>query len=781
MPAIVEYERLAGGICSDQGASQPTNASKPDFMKDRPLAYNKHMNQQAPPNRLIFSFLALGWAVIVGPQGAMTLGQELETTKQSEIESKQGVLVEIPSPLNSRTVERTLVQLSRLAGSARDERVTVVLKFASDNPDGEADLKSTNRTQLEDALKLARAISGPDLRRIRPVAWIDSAVTGYEVLVALACETVVVSPNGSIGTVTDPGSVADETAKLIFESIAKRRALLPDPIVAALVDSDLELAQIRVVGGELKFVVGSDLDELRQSGDVLEESVWSQAFEPLTLSANRLRELRAATAIVTDMDEVADRLGLAGLRNSESDQVENAVGVYLRINGSINPQRVRRWQTNLASTIEKGETNTWLIEIDSPGGNLASSAALATVFSDPGSSIRKVGGYVSREARGDAALVALACRPLNIHPEANIGGGGADAMSSENVARYRELIGMIASATNRSESLIRGLLDPKLAVHRYVHRQTGRVRYAVPSELSSEFENDPANEGSDVSSVWKREQRIELDKGVSAERAIELGLADRIVESLPSAAATVGLASVPPQLADRGLIRFVERIGRNDGLAFGLLLIGFMLLSTEASAPGLGLPGFLSMLCFAFFFWTKFLAGTAEWAELLAFGLGIACLAIEIFVLPGFGIFGIGGLFLTVLGVVLMSQTFVIPQNAYQAGELLGGVWMVLGSMVGLIIGFMFVKTFLPQAATAAGLAMEVPEASIDEFERVAHYDHLVGQTGLAATRLRPSGKARFGELLVSVISDGSSLEANQEVRVVQVLGNRIVVEAVEA
>ena len=128
-----------------------------------------------------------------------------------------------------------------------------------------------------------------------------------------------------------------------------------------------------------------------------------------------------------------------------------------------------------------------------------------------------------------------------------------------------------------------------------------------------------------------------------------------------------------------------------------------------------------------------------------------------------------------------MSQTFVIPRNAYQASELLGGIWMVLGSMVGLIIGFMFVKAFLPQAATAAGLAMDVPESSIDEFERVAHFDHLVGQTGVAVTRLRPSGKARFGELLVSVISDGSSLEPEQEVRVVQVLGNRVIVEAVEA
>jgi membrane-bound ClpP family serine protease len=750
-------------------------------MWHRPLAYNRSMNCLSPMTMLLLTFISLTSA---------TMGNAQETgnataNPQSVAPSRQAVLIELPTPLNARAIERVLSQLSQLAVSARDSRVTVVLKFGGDDASGQPETGaaegSASATELEDALRLARAISGSDLKRIRPVAWVDATVRGYETLVVLGCETVVVSPNASIGVATGQGNFADDTTKLIFQSIAKRRALLPEPVVAALVDSDLELAQIVVVGGEQKFATGSVLESARQSGEVLEESIWSPAFEPLTLSANRLRELQAATAIVSDENEVADRLGVSGLRRETSEGSEDAVGVYVRINGTINPQRVRRWQTNLAATTEKGETNTWLIEVDSPGGNLAASASLAAVMSDPGASVRSVGGYVSRQARGDAVLLALACRPLSLHPEATLGGSGADAMTSKEVSRFRELISIIASATNRSETLIRGLLDPSLAVHRYVSRQTGRVRYAVPSELSTEFKADPANEGADVSAVWKREDRIELAEGVSAETSVELGLADGIVKSLPAAAAMVGLSSVPPQLADRGLVRFVERIGRNDGLAFGLLLIGFMLLSTEASAPGLGLPGFLSMLCFAFFFWTKFLAGTAEWAELLAFGLGIACLAIEVFVLPGFGVFGIGGLVLTVLGVVLMSQTFVIPRNAYQAGELLGGIWMVLGSMVGLLIGFVAVRAFLPQAATAAGLAMEVPESSLEDFERTSNYDHLTGQTGVAATRLRPSGKARFGDLLVSVVSDGSSLEPGQDVRVVQVLGSRIVVEAVES
>ncbi|GAB5515980.1 NfeD family protein [Rhodopirellula baltica] len=211
-----------------------------------------------------------------------------------------------------------------------------------------------------------------------------------------------------------------------------------------------------------------------------------------------------------------------------------------------------------------------------------------------------------------------------------------------------------------------------------------------------------------------------------------------------------------------------------------LLVIGFMMLSIEASAPGLGLPGFISLVCFAFFFWIKYLAGTAEWAELLAFGLGLACIGIEIFVLPGFGIFGVGGLILTAIGVMLMSQTFVIPQNAYQLGELTRGLWVALGGLGGCVLGMILVRMYLPQAALATGLSMGVPEANLDESERLAHYDDLMGQTGEATTPLRPSGKARFGERIVPVVSDATAIDAGQSIRVIQVLGNRITVEAVD-
>jgi membrane-bound ClpP family serine protease len=52
-----------------------------------------------------------------------------------------------------------------------------------------------------------------------------------------------------------------------------------------------------------------------------------------------------------------------------------------------------------------------------------------------------------------------------------------------------------------------------------------------------------------------------------------------------------------------------------------------------------------------------------------------------------------------------------------------------------------------------------------------------VGLTGRAVSELRPSGVARFGEHQIDVVSVGPFIEQGQPVKVVEVHGNRIVVD----
>src|SRR4030042_5238779 len=99
-------------------------------------------------------------------------------------------------------------------------------------------------------------------------------------------------------------------------------------------------------------------------------------------------------------------------------------------------------------------------------------------------------------------------------------------------------------------------------------------------------------------------------------------------------------------------------------------MVAFVALYAELHAPGIRIGGFVAALCFLLFFWSRCLGGTAGWLEITLFLAGISFLLLEIFVLPGFGIFGLGGGCLVLISLILASQTFVLPYNQLQVDQL---------------------------------------------------------------------------------------------------------------
>src|SRR5690606_32367226 len=75
-----------------------------------------------------------------------------------------------------------------------------------------------------------------------------------------------------------------------------------------------------------------------------------------------------------------------------------------------------------------------------------------------------------------------------------------------------------------------------------------------------------------------------------------------------------------------------------------LLTIGFLGLLIELQTPGVGLPGVLGVLCLVAFFGGHAIVKLVGWEQVLLVVLGLALLALEIFVLPGFGVAGVLGL-----------------------------------------------------------------------------------------------------------------------------------------
>jgi membrane-bound ClpP family serine protease len=689
--------------------------------------------------------------------------------------------IDVPLPIDAAVAERVCGQLEKLAatvGNQSGRRIPVVLEFSSEeskrggsaDQDGGTPLAGRG-SRFEHSLAIARCLTSRSTRTLRTVAYLRGDVRGHAVLVVLACDEFVVDPNATLGDAVADESDVDPTVTGVYQSISALRGVIPSAAVTAMVSGDEGLYRVTEVGGAQRFIGQPEALRLRNEGAAWKEEKLADPGTAAVFNAQQLRNYRWASQTIDRPDSLAGQLDVAKIVSPNEISVD-VQAVRMELLGPVAAGRVRRFRSNLNAAFDSGTANSVFLEIDSPGGDLNSSIELglelASLSAEGGQAI----GFVSGQVLGDATMVALACKPLYMHPEARLGGDGAEALSHQQILELREAIEAVAERSGRPSALLIGLLDTSVEVRRYTQRRTGEIGFFTADQLDE-----------DAMQQWERGPIIELADGLSTAQAIELGLVEGEADSPLLAARRAGLSQLPPPLADRRIVHAVEWLGGLPWLGPLLLFVGFMAFSMEASAPGLGIPGFVSLVCFMFFFWMKFLSGTAEWLEIVLFAGGVVCVLIEVLIVPGVGVFGIGGLLMIISAIVLTSQTFVIPQNTYQYQQTARGLFTVVASTLGVMMGFVALRFLLPGTPMFRHLVMPGPNSDEmieqEQREHLVHYDALVGKRGLAVTPLRPAGKAQFGDQIVAVISDGALLERGAAVRVLQVQGNRIVVEPV--
>ena len=143
---------------------------------------------------------------------------------------------------------------------------------------------------------------------------------------------------------------------------------------------------------------------------------------------------------------------------------------------------------------------------------------------------------------------------------------------------------------------------------------------------------------------------------------------------------------------------------------------------------------------------------------------------------PFRGVLGLGGGVLLIASLVLASQSFVLPANAYQIRQLQWSLLGILGAAVGVSMMGVLLRRWLPSAPVLRNVLLVPPAAQDDAFEE-AKLEELIGLEGMTTTRLAPAGKARIAGRLHEVTSDGVLLEPGLPVRVVEVRGGRVLVK----
>ena len=193
-----------------------------------------------------------------------------------------------------------------------------------------------------------------------------------------------------------------------------------------------------------------------------------------------------------------------------------------------------------------------------------------------------------------------------------------------------------------------------------------------------------------------------------------------------------------------------------QGLLLMLIIGGIYF---ELQTPGIGFPLILAITAAVLYFAPLYLEGLAENWELLLFVAGLVLIALEIFVIPGFGVAGISGILLCVVGLVLamINNDLLKTPEGLNVGILVKPVVVVcVGSFSGLLLSIYLTRK-LYNTRLFGRIALKTDLTETSGYIGVPQgLEHLIGQTGMAYTSLRPSGKIEIlGEIYDAVAAYG--------------------------
>ena len=708
----------------------------------------------------------------------------------------EGFLVRIPLPIVGEVdvrVQKLIEKAMERLPVAADRRPVLVLEFdTSKGATGEG-------SQLERCVALARYLTSLDIKRVQTVAYIPASDTrfeeielfdgpkltelrGHAVLVALSCERLVMDEETAITAAGIDEPVIENFMRYAYRDNLGHRRMFPEELAMSLLDKQMVLYRVSTEKGT-DFLQPAELEKLEAAGKAISAEKITDVGTFPVLTSEILQEYRLIQYRVSSRKELAERLGIrADVLQGDPSLSGQWRPLHIRFQGPIHKREVDWILKALSQQVLLSNPSLIIVEIDSPGGDPQQCLRMAQRLAEFNPLDVRTVAFVSNEARGASSLIAMGCDNLIMTAEAVLGGGARlredggprrrDEFEPVDLEEFRPAIRELAAAKEMNWSLTLALFDPTVSVNRMKNNTTGLFRLLSREELKSLDDADD----------WADTGAFDLKDGLEGSRADALGITRQLASTFEEVKTFYQLSEDPVLLQPTLTDKWIQRLGQHlaSPMIAGWLLFGTMFfLMVELSHPGIGVPGFLSAICCMLFFWSQYCDGNASWLEILMFAVGMIFLLIEIFFIPGVGVFGIGGGLMVVASIVLATQDFIWPRTSAELSRLPVSLSMILFASGGFFVSILFIRTFLPHIPYFNKLILKPPGSeeglqSLAVRESLTHYEYLLGKRGVTTTSLLPSGKARFGDEICNVITDGRVIEKDQYVIVKKVDGNRI-------
>ncbi len=378
------------------------------------------------------------------------------------------------------------------------------------------------------------------------------------------------------------------------------------------------------------------------------------------------------------------------------------------------------------------EADIVVIEMDTYGGVLTDAKEIVDVimkFPKP------VWVFINSDAASAGALISIACDSIYMSAGATIGAAtvvdGSGSKAPDKYQSYmRSIMRSTAEENHRNPRIAEGMVDESI----------------------------------EIDSISPAGQVITF----TTDEAIKYGFCEGKVRSVEEILSRNGVENYELVAFELGTAEKIVALFLNPFVSGILILVIIGGLYFELQTPGVGFPGIAALVALILYLVPYYLTGLAENWEIIAFFVGLLLIALEIFVIPGFGVAGITGIGLTVISLILIMINNDAFNFDYVPGEnLFAAVLATLTGLLGGIILLFVGGSRIADSRFFKKVALTTTQDRAQGYTSSFFTDQMTGKTGIAHTVLRPGGKVLIEGKIYDAYTQGEYVNKGEGIEVI--------------
>ena len=374
--------------------------------------------------------------------------------------------------------------------------------------------------------------------------------------------------------------------------------------------------------------------------------------------------------------------------------------------------------------------------------------------------------FIDNNAASAGALITIACDSIYMRPGGSI--GAATVVNQTG-----------AAMPDKYQSYMRSTMRSTAEAH-------GKDTIISGTDTIYKWRRDPLIAEAMV------DQRVYIE-GISdtgkvltftPAEAMENGFCEGLAENVPEVLQKVGIeeytiVEYEPSWIEKIIGWLVHP------MISGLLIMGIIGgIYFEMQSPGVGFPLGIAILAAVAYFAPLYLEGLAANWEILVFIVGVILVALEIFVIPGFGVAGISGVLLIFVSLVLslINNVNFDFENVEIKGVSTAVTTVVVGIFGGFVISlYLSSKVFGAKSGPFKNMALKTVQNVSDGYVSVEiSLFELKGKQGIAQTVLRPAGKVLIDGEMYDAVAENGFIEKGEKILVTKVEATQLYVEIID-